>query len=281
MSGLPGTIQVLSPSREGAERVMQDMLQARGEEPTLRKGQQRVPWTLKTKYYTARVEVKLGSWREEEEEAEAVVLALEPSQTSDYSDFLKEAEAFFQDRQPDIRVLAWYGADEEKKDGSSKEMEDMSTWCIEHEVELVPMKVEEEEEEEQDNEPEWKGRRGKDRVVEVLECHVWSSAVMVSKSKGVTKDKGEAEEDGFGEFQSTEKEFRDDLDDRLHRLSLPDEDEEGGEMEGMDMEHAFAQLLSFKDNWEDLSKDERRKRADQIAESFVDMLEDEDEDGEE
>ncbi|KAI9228942.1 MAG: hypothetical protein DHS80DRAFT_30257 [Piptocephalis tieghemiana] len=275
MSGLPGIIQVVSPSQESRERVVQDLLQGYGEELSLRKGQQYVPWTLRTKYYTARVEIQLGSWRDGEEETEAVVLALEPVRGHGPGlEFLKEVEALFQDRQPDVRVLAWYGAEGGEGWG---EMEALTSWCIEHEVELVPMEKGEEDQGSEDwEEKEEEGEKwGRDRVIEVLECHMWSSAVMIPRSKGVKREKEEEEEkEDFGAFQSSPS-IKDELDTRLDRLSLPGEEE--AELEGMDLEHAFAQVLSFKDHWEELSMEERRKRADQIAESFVEMLDEEEE----
>lgn len=141
-------------------------------------------WNIKTKYYTAQVDlcpVRTGETRSEafNKRVEAIIVYFDSNKDSGLDD-VKMWEGLLEDSQPDVKLLITDVCTADTKINNS----DAVKWCVKHGFELIELKsdnvkanaCESDEENDMDNEV-----HGIERIIEALQNHLWTNLVMNSK----------------------------------------------------------------------------------------------------
>lgn len=209
-------------------------------------------WIIDTKYYTANIDVfgiDESFIRNEDfnNNVEALIVHMDSNKETGLAD-LGKWDVLEKDCEPDIKIIITNYCSEETKVQKSKAIE----WCLKRGYELIelyPNVSAVKEEKDQDLIEE---KFGVDRVVEVLQTHVWSNLVMKNKADSEPSNKINS---GMECIKRTNDEEVDDVD----ILNNDGTD---------DFTELFAQLQIMKESIQSMPMRERKQCAEQIVTAF-------------
>lgn len=134
--------------------------------------------TLRTKYYSADVEAHLHQVVKNEpvpalvhdlHEYEAVLCVVDPSDSKSFAHVRQLLEKLAETEQFEVCLLVGDSPSTELKKNASN-LAELETWCQDNAFELIGIGA-------SDNQAEADEKRGVERVLEALECNMWSSMV--------------------------------------------------------------------------------------------------------
>jgi len=211
-----------------------------------------VSWSIATKYYTATVQIKAVTAQdyldndsiEEVTDIEAVVFVCDHS--LDTTCLVDAVSLRLQSKwAPSVCLLVSGQCDQDKLINHALSKQELLSWCLKNEFELVDLA---EEDTSEDSEDDFADTYGKERILEALLAHTWTNLVLVK--------------------EGAEKPTNSDV-------NVEDSDEEYGDFvacsEGendIDFESLFSKLANMKDKASDLPDSERKAYAENVAIAF-------------
>ena len=209
-------------------------------------------WPIATKYYTAKVLVKVVDYgeflvsKDSSENIEAVVFVC-----GDSIDTLKIVDKVWgklEESSPSVCLLVSGDCEQLQQTEQVKSLnQEFVSWCLENEFELVDLSGEVGNDE--SSEDDFDDKFGKERIVEALLAHTWTNLVLVKEGSEKQKkgDEEEVSDDEFGEF-----------------VACPEADLDTDS--GFDA--LFSKLSTMKEKASDLPDSDRKVYAENVAIAF-------------